>query len=107
VEENYLQETYSRFYRYSEVDQDFSYRKTEDGKPDVVYSLYQDAGKGKCVDEMIYDDNDILVATLPQEKDGIVIPPDISASVSVCNCYNPRKLTRFFFSWKAIKRQYI
>lgn len=46
VEENYLQQTYSRFYRASEISDQFEYVSTPDGKDDVVTSLFQDAGKG-------------------------------------------------------------
>eukprot|EP01119_Soliformovum_irregulare_P011698 TRINITY_DN2957_c0_g2_i5.p1 TRINITY_DN2957_c0_g2~~TRINITY_DN2957_c0_g2_i5.p1 ORF type:complete len:779 (-),score=230.88 TRINITY_DN2957_c0_g2_i5:26-2362(-) len=64
VEENYLDQTYVRFFRPSEVSSQFSYKKTSDGKDNVVSSLYTEAGK----------------ATLPLEEGGIRVPPDITSA---------------------------
>eukprot|EP01118_Nematostelium_gracile_P018642 TRINITY_DN8356_c0_g1_i2.p1 TRINITY_DN8356_c0_g1~~TRINITY_DN8356_c0_g1_i2.p1 ORF type:complete len:428 (+),score=120.56 TRINITY_DN8356_c0_g1_i2:64-1284(+) len=61
VEENYLQETFVRFYNPTETSSQFSYNKTTNGKSDVVQSLYHDAGRAK----------------LPLEADGIKIPEDV------------------------------
>lgn len=55
--------TYSEFYIPTEVSSQFTYSKTAEGRPDAIQSLYTEAGK----------------ATLPQEKDGIEIPPDITS----------------------------
>lgn len=63
VEENYLDETYVRFYRPTEISDQFEYERTSDGKEDVVKSLYTHAGQ----------------AQLPQEEDGIKIPPDVTS----------------------------
>ena len=46
VEETYLKYTYTQFYRPSEVSDQFTYTDTNDDKPDIIRSLYVDAGKG-------------------------------------------------------------
>jgi len=70
VEENYLMDTYDKFYQPTEISNQFSYSTTRDGKKDVIKSLYVDAGK----------------AQLPQEIDGIQIPPEIqSGKISTNN----------------------
>eukprot|EP01114_Cavostelium_apophysatum_P002845 TRINITY_DN1253_c0_g3_i1.p1 TRINITY_DN1253_c0_g3~~TRINITY_DN1253_c0_g3_i1.p1 ORF type:complete len:1241 (+),score=361.47 TRINITY_DN1253_c0_g3_i1:25-3723(+) len=63
VEENYLDTTYNKFFRPAEYDTRFKYNTTENDEPNVVRSLFTDAGK----------------ALLPQEENGIVIPPDITS----------------------------
>ena len=45
VEENFLSVAYDRFFNPTEYDKEFSYSQV-DGKPDVIKSLYTDAGKG-------------------------------------------------------------
>lgn len=46
VEENMLLSSYDQYLMYSAIDQHFSYAKTPHGKPDIVRSLFTDAGKG-------------------------------------------------------------
>jgi len=58
VESQYLKTIYSQYYMISEDDPDMSYHQVN-GKDDVIRSLYDDAGK----------------ASLPEEADGIQIPP--------------------------------
>lgn len=60
VEENFLDVTYDRFFNPTEYDTEFSYSMV-DGKPDVIRSLYVNAGEEH----------------LPMEGDGITVPPDI------------------------------
>eukprot|EP00026_Physarum_polycephalum_P001035 Phypoly_transcript_01036.p1 GENE.Phypoly_transcript_01036~~Phypoly_transcript_01036.p1 ORF type:complete len:1168 (+),score=174.37 Phypoly_transcript_01036:78-3581(+) len=60
VEENFLNVAYDRFFNPTEYDLEFTYDEV-DGKPDVIKSLYTDAGK----------------ELLPLEKGGIAIPPTI------------------------------
>ncbi len=79
LEENYLSETYTQFYIPTEVSDQFSYTQTADGKPDVVQSLFTDAGKGA----LLFLINVTTSAQLPQEKDGITVPPEIT-SAPVC-----------------------
>ena len=55
--------TYSQFYIPSEVSDQFTYSKTAQGNDDAIKSLYANAGQ----------------QTLPQEKGGIEIPPDITS----------------------------
>jgi len=68
VEENYLNETYIQFLRYTEEDQynKFKYTKTSNGRDDVIKSLYTDAGKAK----------------LPIEANGISVPPPVLSIAS-------------------------
>jgi len=67
IDRDYLDETYVRFYRPTEVSSQFSYKKTPDGKPDAVDSLYRHAG----------------LAQLPQEKGGIRVPPDVTSDAQL------------------------
>jgi len=68
IEENYLNETYTEFLRYTEEDEynKFKYSKTSNGRDDVVKSLYTDGGKAK----------------LPIEANGITIPPPVISIAS-------------------------
>lgn len=70
VEENYLRSTFTSFYQVTEKDESFEYDEfvpqssfgpTSGLKPDLIKSLYTDAGE----------------ATLPIESEGIQIPPDV------------------------------
>jgi len=62
VEQNFLNATFSDFYKPSEItNQKFDYVKTAYGDPDVIDSLYRHAGQ----------------QLLPIEKDGIAIPEPV------------------------------
>lgn len=74
MEENYLSTTYTQFYIPTEVSDQFSYSETSDGKPDVIKSLFTDAGKGRKHSLLI------LSAQLPQEQGGIVVPPEMTSA---------------------------
>jgi hypothetical protein len=76
VEENYLDETYTQFYRPTEESSQFKYSSTPDGKPDTIKSLFTDAGKGMVNASIIV----ISLALLPQEKNGIIVPPEIASA---------------------------
>lgn len=72
VEITYLPDTYTYFYQPQEVSSQFSYSQVDD-KPDIIKSLYVDAGK----------------AQLPQEKDGINVPPDVTTSPVYKHLFSP------------------
>lgn len=46
VEENYLDSTYTKFFQPQEISTQFNYELTSDNKPNVIKSLFTDAGKG-------------------------------------------------------------
>ena len=48
VEENFLDVAYNRFFNPTEYDEQFAYSLV-DGRPNVIKSLYTDAGKGNIV----------------------------------------------------------
>jgi hypothetical protein len=72
VEENFLNETYYRFYQTTEISEQFRYEKTPNGDEDVVASLYRDAGRGKNINI-----NLTFKAIIPDDLDHFAIPPEI------------------------------
>ncbi|KAL6065065.1 FtsX domain-containing protein [Balamuthia mandrillaris] len=47
VEENYMHTMYDEYFMASDIDEEFSYKQTAKGKPNVIASLYDDAGKAE------------------------------------------------------------
>jgi len=45
IQENFLRVSKSEYYLWTEIDDEFDYESLSDGKPDIVHSLYVDAGK--------------------------------------------------------------
>ncbi len=46
VDENYMNTMFDEYFIASAIDEHFSYELTRHNKPDIVKSLYKDAGKG-------------------------------------------------------------